>query len=120
MAFDSRLLTGIEVLAAVVEAGSFVRAAESLGLTQSGVSRAIARLGAIFPRCPAAARDQSADLRRSSLSRKARSPDRTRTSSATRGTSAFTSSNPAPAGRTRGSSTAGDKKSRSRCQAASP
>jgi DNA-binding transcriptional LysR family regulator len=44
MTFDSRLLNGIEVLAAVVEAGSFVRAAESLGLTQSGVSRAIARL----------------------------------------------------------------------------
>jgi DNA-binding transcriptional LysR family regulator len=44
MAFDSRLLSGIEVLAAVVEAGSFVRAAESLGLTQSGVSRAVARL----------------------------------------------------------------------------
>jgi DNA-binding transcriptional LysR family regulator len=44
MTFDSRLLNGIEVLAAVVEAGSFVRAAESLGLTQSGVSRAVARL----------------------------------------------------------------------------
>ncbi len=44
MAFDGRLLSGIEVLAAVVEAGSFVRAAESLGLTQSGVSRAVARL----------------------------------------------------------------------------
>ena len=44
MTFDSRLLNGIEVLAAVVEAGSFVPAAESLGLTQSGVSRAIARL----------------------------------------------------------------------------
>jgi DNA-binding transcriptional LysR family regulator len=44
MAFDSRLLNGIEVLAAVVEAGSFVRAAASLGLTQSGVSRAVARL----------------------------------------------------------------------------
>jgi DNA-binding transcriptional LysR family regulator len=44
MAFDSRLLNGIEVLVAVVEAGSFVRAAESLGLTQSGVSRAVARL----------------------------------------------------------------------------
>ena len=44
MTFDSRLLSGIEVLAAVVEAGSFVRAAESLGLTQSGVSRAVARL----------------------------------------------------------------------------
>jgi DNA-binding transcriptional LysR family regulator len=42
--FDSRLLSGIEVLVAVVEAGSFVRAAEQLDLTQSGVSRAIARL----------------------------------------------------------------------------
>lgn len=44
MSFDGRLLSGVGVLAAVVEAGSFVRAAESLGLTQSGVSRAVARL----------------------------------------------------------------------------
>jgi DNA-binding transcriptional LysR family regulator len=44
MTFDTRLLSGIEVLAAVVEAGSFVRAAATLGLTQSGVSRAVARL----------------------------------------------------------------------------
>src|SRR5882757_2552477 len=44
MAFDGRLLSGIGVLAAVVEAGSFVRAAASLGITQSGVSRAVARL----------------------------------------------------------------------------
>jgi DNA-binding transcriptional LysR family regulator len=44
MSFDGRLLGGIGVLAAVVEAGSFVRAADALGLTQSGVSRAIARL----------------------------------------------------------------------------
>lgn len=44
MAFDSRLLSGVGVLAAVVEAGSFVRAGEALGITQSGVSRAIARL----------------------------------------------------------------------------
>jgi DNA-binding transcriptional LysR family regulator len=44
MAFDSRLLSGVGVLAAVVEAGSFVRAGEALGLTQSGVSRAVARL----------------------------------------------------------------------------
>src|ERR1700730_634036 len=44
MAFDSRLLSGIQVLVAAVEAGSFVRAAASLGITQSGVSRAIARL----------------------------------------------------------------------------
>jgi DNA-binding transcriptional LysR family regulator len=41
---DSRLLSGLSVLAAVVEAGSFVRAAGVLGLTQSGVSRAVARL----------------------------------------------------------------------------
>jgi DNA-binding transcriptional LysR family regulator len=38
------LLGGISVLAAVVETGNFVRAAEALGLTQSGVSRAVARL----------------------------------------------------------------------------
>jgi DNA-binding transcriptional LysR family regulator len=41
---DTRLLSGLEVLAAVVSARSFVRAGEALGLTQSGVSRAIARL----------------------------------------------------------------------------
>src|SRR5271154_4424219 len=44
MAFDARVLNGIGVLIAVVEAGSFVRAAKGLGLTQSGVSRAVARL----------------------------------------------------------------------------
>lgn len=44
MAFDGRLLAGISVLAAVVEGGSFVRAADALGLSASGVSRAIARL----------------------------------------------------------------------------
>lgn len=37
-------LDGLGVLAAVVKVGSFVRAGESLGLTQSAVSRAIARL----------------------------------------------------------------------------
>lgn len=44
MAFDSRLLSGIGVLSAVVEAGSFARAAEAMGLTQPAVSRAVARL----------------------------------------------------------------------------
>jgi DNA-binding transcriptional LysR family regulator len=44
VAFNGRMLNGIGVLVAVVEAGTFVRAAEALGLTQSGVSRAIARL----------------------------------------------------------------------------
>jgi DNA-binding transcriptional LysR family regulator len=44
MAFDSRLLAGIGVLSAVVESGSFIRAGEALGLTPSGVSRAVARL----------------------------------------------------------------------------
>jgi DNA-binding transcriptional LysR family regulator len=42
--FDARVLSGIGVLAAVVEAKSFAAAANALGLTQSGVSRAIARL----------------------------------------------------------------------------
>lgn len=46
MAFDGRLLAGIGVLAAVVETGNFVRAADALGLTASGVSRAIGRLEA--------------------------------------------------------------------------
>jgi DNA-binding transcriptional LysR family regulator len=44
MAFDSRLLSGIQVLVATVEAGSFARAATTLGITPSGVSRAVARL----------------------------------------------------------------------------
>jgi DNA-binding transcriptional LysR family regulator len=43
---DNRLLNGITVLAAVVEAGSFVRAATALGVTQPAVSRAIGRLEA--------------------------------------------------------------------------
>lgn len=57
MAFDTRLLTGVGVLAAVTEAGNFARAAEMLGLTPSGVSRAVARLEArvgvrLFDRSP--------------------------------------------------------------------
>jgi len=44
MSFDARILTGVGVLAAVVEAGNFARAGEALGLTPSGVSRAVARL----------------------------------------------------------------------------
>src|ERR1700756_3310466 len=44
MRFDTRVFTGVGVLAAVAEAGSFARAAETLGLTPSGVSRAVARL----------------------------------------------------------------------------
>ncbi|CAN7661328.1 LysR family transcriptional regulator [Caballeronia sp. LjRoot34] len=44
MAFDGRLFAGVTVLAAVAEGGTFVRAAEALGLSPSGVSRAISRL----------------------------------------------------------------------------
>lgn len=44
MAFDGRILAGVSVLAAVVEGGSFVKAAELTGITDSGVSRAISRL----------------------------------------------------------------------------
>jgi DNA-binding transcriptional LysR family regulator len=44
MAFDSRVLSGVSVLAAVVEGGSFVKAADLIGITASGVSRAINRL----------------------------------------------------------------------------
>ena len=46
MSFDGRLLAGVSVLAAVIEGGSFVRAAEALGITASGVSRAVSRLEA--------------------------------------------------------------------------
>jgi DNA-binding transcriptional LysR family regulator len=46
MPYDGRLLSGVTVLMAVVEAGSMTRAAEALGLTQSGVGRAIQRLEA--------------------------------------------------------------------------
>lgn len=44
MAFDTRLLANLNVLAAVVQAGNFRRAGERLGLTQPAVSRAIQRL----------------------------------------------------------------------------
>lgn len=46
MRYDSRLLSGVTVLMAVVEAGTMARAAETLGITPSGVGRAIARLEA--------------------------------------------------------------------------
>ena len=41
---DPRFLSGLPVLAAVIESQSFVRGGEALGMTQSGVSRAIQRL----------------------------------------------------------------------------
>src|SRR6201985_3255252 len=61
MAFDGRLRPGIGVLAQVVETGNFARAGEAMGLTPSGVSRAVARLEArlgvrLFDRTPQAVR----------------------------------------------------------------
>jgi DNA-binding transcriptional LysR family regulator len=44
VAFDRRSLDDLGVLCTVVEAKSFVRAGEALGITQSAVSRAVARL----------------------------------------------------------------------------
>jgi len=44
MTSDARLLSGVTVLAAVVESGSFTRAADCLGLSASGVSRSVSRL----------------------------------------------------------------------------
>ena len=44
MAIDGKLLSGLTVLLAVVEAGTVARAAEALGLSPSGVSRALSRL----------------------------------------------------------------------------
>src|SRR5580693_6483912 len=46
MGFDDRVLNGLGVLAAVVRSGSFALAGKSLNMSQSGVSRAIARLEA--------------------------------------------------------------------------
>src|ERR1700683_4385563 len=46
MAFDGRILAGVGVLTAIVEGGRFGKGAELLGLTSSGVSRAIGRLEA--------------------------------------------------------------------------
>jgi DNA-binding transcriptional LysR family regulator len=43
-ALDPRLFGGLDLLNAVVETGSFVAAGERVGLSQSGTSRAIARL----------------------------------------------------------------------------
>jgi DNA-binding transcriptional LysR family regulator len=42
--FDERMLNGIGVFAAIVDAGSFAAAGERLDMSQPGVSRAIARL----------------------------------------------------------------------------
>ncbi len=44
MAFDTRLLSNLNVLAAVVQAGNFARAGKILGLSQPAVSRAVQRL----------------------------------------------------------------------------
>jgi len=44
MAEDARLLSGVTVLRAVIEAQSFARAAAALGLSPSAVSRSVARL----------------------------------------------------------------------------
>jgi|GEM_PF-3618136 len=44
--FDERVLTGMGVFAAIVDAGSFVAAGRHLGLSQPAVSRAVARLEA--------------------------------------------------------------------------
>ena len=46
MTFDDRALNGLGVLAAVVRGGNFAVAGRSLNMSQSGVSRAIARLEA--------------------------------------------------------------------------
>jgi DNA-binding transcriptional LysR family regulator len=42
--FNERILNGISVFAAIVDAGTFAAAGDQLGMSQPGVSRAIARL----------------------------------------------------------------------------
>jgi DNA-binding transcriptional LysR family regulator len=44
MSLDGKLLSGVTVLMAIVEAGTIARAAEALGLSPSAVSRALSRL----------------------------------------------------------------------------
>ena len=46
MSFDERMLNGIGVLSAIVDSGSFAAASEALDMSQSGVSRSVARLEA--------------------------------------------------------------------------
>jgi DNA-binding transcriptional LysR family regulator len=46
MGADARTVRGVTTLAAIVEFGSFVKAAEALGVTQSAVNRAVSRLEA--------------------------------------------------------------------------
>ncbi|HXZ09072.1 MAG TPA: LysR family transcriptional regulator [Paraburkholderia sp.] len=46
MAFDERMLNGMGVLTAIVDSGSFAAAGEALDMSQSGVSRSVARLEA--------------------------------------------------------------------------
>ena len=46
MPFDERMLNGMGVLSAIVDSGSFASASETLGMSQSGVSRSVARLEA--------------------------------------------------------------------------
>jgi DNA-binding transcriptional LysR family regulator len=42
--FDERIVNGISVLSAIIDSGTFAAAADILNMSQSGVSRAIARL----------------------------------------------------------------------------
>ena len=44
MLFDGRVIAGITVFVAVARAGGYVRAAEQIGLSRSGIGKAIARL----------------------------------------------------------------------------
>lgn len=46
MNFDERMLNGMSVLAAIVQCGNFAGAGKALSMSQSGVSRSIARLEA--------------------------------------------------------------------------
>ena len=45
MSFDGKLLSGVTVLIAVVEARTIARTAEALGLSPSGVGRALHEAG---------------------------------------------------------------------------
>jgi len=44
MSFDDHILGGVRVLAAIVDSKSFARAGDAIGMSHSGISRALARL----------------------------------------------------------------------------
>ena len=71
MSSDGRLLGNLSVLVSVVETGNFARAADALGLSPSGVSRAVSRLEERLEPSSQASEVRSAELVQTMLPRPA-------------------------------------------------